>query len=95
MFFTDEHTMLVEMIRDFAKKEIIPIAQKLDENEEFPKRLVNQMSELGLMGIPIPKELGGAGMDMVAYAAAVMELAKADASVAITMAAHTLSLIHI
>ena len=71
--------MLVEMIRDFAKNEIIPIAQKLDESEEFPKELVSQMSELGLMGIPIPKELGGAGMDMVAYAAAVMELAKADA----------------
>lgn len=89
IFFTDEHNMLVEMIRDFAKNEIIPIAQKLDESEEFPKGLVKQMSELGLMGIPIPKELGGAGMDMVAYAAAVMELAKADASVAITMAAHT------
>ena len=89
IFFTDEHTMLVEMIRDFAKNEIIPIAQKLDESEVFPRKLVNQMSELGLMGIPIPKELGGAGMDMVAYAAAVMELAKADASVAITMAAHT------
>ena len=74
MFFTDEHTMLVEMIRDFAKKEIIPIAQELDENEVFPRELVNQMGELGLMGIPIPKELGGAGMDMVAYAAAVMEL---------------------
>ena len=45
MFFTDEHIMLVEMIRDFAKNEIIPIAHKLDESEEFPKGLVNQMSE--------------------------------------------------
>jgi len=89
LFFSDEHTMLVEMVRDFANNEITPIAADLDEKEIFPRNLVNQMAELGLMGIPIPEELGGGGMDTVAYAAAVMELARADASVAITMAAHT------
>ena len=89
LFFTDEHTMLVNMVRDFADNEITPIAAELDEVESFPRALVNQMAELGLMGIPIPEELGGAGMDTVAYAAAVMELGCADASVAITMAAHT------
>ncbi len=81
--------MLVDMVRDFAKTEIAPIAQEMDEKCEIPKHIIEQMSELGLMGIPIPEENGGAGMDMVAYAAAVMELAKVDASVAITMAAHT------
>jgi len=89
LFFTDEHTMLVEMVRDFADNEITPVARELDAKGEFPKNLVHQMAELGLMGIPIPESLGGAGMDMVAYAATVMELARADASVAITMAAHT------
>ena len=89
LFFTEEHKMLVEMARDFADNEITPIAAELDESESFPRALVDQMAELGLMGIPIPEELGGAGMDTVAYAAAVMEIARADASVAITMAAHT------
>jgi len=89
LFFNEEHKMLVEMARDFAENEITPIAAELDESESFPRALVNQMAELGLMGIPIPEELGGAGMDTVAYAAAVMEIARADASVAITMAAHT------
>ena len=89
LFFTDEHTMLVEMVRDFADNEITPVARELDATGEFPKNLVDQMAELGLMGIPIPVSLGGAGMDTVAYAATVMELARVDASVAITMAAHT------
>ena len=89
LFLSDEHTMLVEMVRDFAKNEITPIAAKLDKSETFPRDLVTQMAKLGLMGIPIPEKLGGAGMDIVAYTAAVMELARADASVAITMAAHT------
>ena len=89
LFFNEEHRMLVKMARDFADNEITPIAAELDESESFPRALVDQMAELGLMGIPIPEELGGAGMDTVAYAAAVMEIARADASVAITMAAHT------
>ena len=89
LFFTDEHTMLVEMVRNFANNEITPVARELDATGEFPKNIVHQMAELGLMGIPIPESLGGAGMDTVAYAATVMELARADASVAITMAAHT------
>lgn len=89
LFFTEEHEMLRDMVRDFATNEIEPAAQELDEKGKFPKDLIQQMGELGLMGIPIPEEYGGAGMDTVAYASAVMELAKADASVAITMAAHT------
>jgi len=89
LFFNEEHIMLVKMVRDFAKTEIAPIAQAMDEECEIPKKLISQMAELGLMGIPISEKYGGAGMDTVAYAAAVMELAKVDASVAITMAAHT------
>ena len=89
LFFTDEHEMLRSMVQDFAKNEVEPVAQELDEKGEFPRDLVNQMGELGLLGIPVPEKYGGAGMDMIAYTAAVIELAKADASLAITMAAHT------
>ena len=69
LFFNEEHKMLVEMARDFADNEITPIATELDESESFPRALVDQMAELGLMGIPIPDELGVAGMDTGAYAA--------------------------
>ena len=89
LFFSDEHIMLVEMVRDFANTEVAPIARELDETGRFPEEIVSKMGELGLMGIPVPEKYGGAGMDTVAYAAAVMEMAKVDASVAITMAAHT------
>jgi len=89
LFFTEEHEMLRSMVQDFAKNEVEPVAQELDEKEKFPSDLVNQLGELGLLGIPVPEKYGGAGMDTVAYTAAVIELAKADASLAITMAAHT------
>ena len=89
LFFNEEHTMLVKMVRNFANSDIAPIVQDMDKKGKIPKEIISQMAELGLMGIPISKEYGGAGMDTVAYAAAVMEIAKVDASVAITMAAHT------
>ncbi len=89
LFFTEEHEMLRSMVQDFAKNEVEPVAQELDEEGKFPRDLVTQMGELGLLGIPVPEKYGGAGMDTVAYTAAVIELAKADASLAITMAAHT------
>ena len=89
LFFTDEHVMLQDMVRDFAKNEVEPLAREMDATGEFPHDLVKQMGDLGLMGIPISEKYGGAGMDTVAYASAVMELAKVDASLAITMAAHT------
>jgi len=89
LFFTDEHVMLQDLVRDFAKNEVEPLAREMDATGEFPHDLVRQMGDLGLMGIPVSEKYGGAGMDTVAYASAVMELAKVDASLAITMAAHT------
>ena len=89
LFFTDEHMMLRDMVRDFAKNEVQPLAREMDATGKFPLDLVRQMGDLGLMGIPISEKYGGAGMDTVAYALAVMELAKVDASLAITMSAHT------
>ena len=89
LFFTDEHIMIRDMVREFADSEITPVARGLDEQEKFPRDLVDKMGEMGLMGIIIPEEYGGAGLDMVAFVTAIMELARADASVAITMAAHS------
>ena len=89
LFFTDEHAMLRDMVREFAKNEIEPIAREIDEKAAIPQHLIDKMGDLGIMGIPVPEKYGGAGMDTVAYITAILELAKVDASVAITVSAHT------
>ena len=88
LFFKEEHFMIQEMVRDFAKTEVEPIARELDEQEKFPKDLVAKMGKLGLMGIMVPERYGGSGLDMTSFATAIIELGRIDASVAITMAAH-------
>lgn len=77
---TEEHQMLVQMVRDFARKEIAPIAENLDHTGDFPVDTVKQMGEMGLMGIEVPEEYGGAGMDTLAYVLTMIEIAKVDAS---------------
>lgn len=89
LFFSDEHLMLRDMVREFAANEVAPVAAELDHEALFPSEIIEKMAELGLMGIPIPEEYGGTGMDFVAYITAVYELGKVCASTAITMAAHT------
>ena len=89
LFFNQDHYMIQDMCRDFAQNEIAPVARELDKTGVFPKELVKKMGELGIMGINVPEKYGGAGLDMVSFATAIIELARADASVAITMAAHT------
>ena len=76
-------------MRAFAREEVAPIAEELDRTKSFPYELVAKMGELGLMGIPFPQESGGGGGDTLAYTMAIEELARVDASVAITVAAHT------
>ena len=71
------HELFRQMIREFAEKEVKPLATELDEEEErFPVETVKKMAEIGIMGIPIPKEYGGAGGDNLMYAMAVEELSK-------------------
>ncbi len=86
---TQEQIMLRDMVREFAEKEISPIAATIDETCEFPAENVRKMAELGIFGIPFPEEWGGAGMDNISYCLAVEEIAKVCASHAITLAAHT------
>ena len=85
---TDEHELLRRTVRDFAVERVRPVAEELDREHRFPYELVKEMAELGLMGMTIPEEYGGAGTDTVSYAIAVEELTRVDSSVAITMAAH-------
>ena len=85
---TDEHELLRRTVRDFAVDRVGPVAEELDREHRFPYELVREMAELGLMGMTIPEEYGGAGTDTVSYAIAVEELTRVDSSVAITMAAH-------
>ena len=77
---TEEHRMIRDMARDFAQKEIAPIAAQLDEEARFPVETVKKMGELGFMGIEIPEEYGGTGMDTVSYVLAMIEISKACAS---------------
>jgi len=85
---TDEHELLRSTVRDFALQRVAPVAEELDREHRFPYELVKEMAELGLMGMTIPEEYGGAGTDTVSYAIAIEELTRVDSSVAITVAAH-------
>ena len=85
----DEQQLLRDMIREFTDKEVRPIAAELDENERFPTELIPKMSEVGLMGIPVPEEYGGVGMGNLEYVIAVEEISKACASTGVTISAHT------
>ena len=77
------------VVRDFAETRIGPIAEELDREHRFPYEIVEEMAALGLMGIPFPEAIGGAGGDTLLYAIAVEELTRIDASVGVTVAAHT------
>ncbi|MCA9605307.1 MAG: acyl-CoA dehydrogenase family protein, partial [Myxococcales bacterium] len=82
---TEEQALVQQMARDFATKEVAPLARELDKEGRWPAELVKRMGELGLMGVAVPAELGGAGMDNVSYALAMEEIARACASTAVIM----------
>ena len=85
---TQEQQLVRDTVRDFAVSRIEPIAAELDREHRFPYELVAELAELGLMGMTVPEEYGGAGTDTLSYALAVEELTRIDSSVAITVAAH-------
>jgi alkylation response protein AidB-like acyl-CoA dehydrogenase len=84
----DSHVLVRETVRQFALEKVAPVAEQLDREKQFPYELVDELAELGLMGMTIPEEYGGGGADTVSYAIAVEELTRIDSSVAITVAAH-------
>jgi alkylation response protein AidB-like acyl-CoA dehydrogenase len=85
---SEHHELLRKTVREFARVEVLPHARKWDREERFPKEIVPKLAEMGLLGIRIPEEYGGSGMDMTAYAICVEEIARVDGSLALTVASH-------
>ncbi len=88
-YFNEEHLRVREMVREFARDEVAPVAAHYDAIAEFPWENIRKMGELGLLGVPWPEELGGAGLDLTSYMIVIHELAKVDASHGLTVSAHT------
>ena len=84
-----EHEMARTLFRDFAQTEVKPLAQEVDETEQFPWETVHKMQKLGFMGIPMPKEFGGQGCDTLTYAMCVEELSKVCGTTGVIVSAHT------
>lgn len=91
MFFktTEQHEILRTRIREFAEEEVKPIAFMLDQENKFPSEVIHKLSDIGMMGIPYPKEYGGAGLDIISYAVAVEELSRVDGGTGVILSAHT------
>lgn len=89
MHFTDEQEMMRKVVRDFAQKEIQPAIARMEKEDRFPVEIVEQMGELGFMGIPIPTEYGGSGMDFMSYILAIEEISKVSAAVGVILSVHT------
>ena len=88
MITTEEHELVRQSVRDFAEKEIKPVARELDKQEKFSLELTRRMGEMGLFGMVVSPDYGGHGMDYLAYIIAVEEVARVDGSQAATVAAH-------
>ena len=86
---SEEHIQLQQTFREFAENEVKPLAKELDETERFPTETVQKMAEMGMMGLPIPEELGGSGVDQLGYVLAVEELSKVCATTGLILSAHT------
>jgi alkylation response protein AidB-like acyl-CoA dehydrogenase len=85
---SEHHRLLRNSVREFARAEIAPHAQRWDKEERFPMELVPKLAAMGLLGIRIPEEYGGSGLDTTAYALCVEEIARVDGSIALTVASH-------
>ena len=86
---TEEQKMIRDMVRDFAEKEIRPIADEIDRKSEYPAEVVEKLCELGVLGIPVPEEYGGSGAGYLSYIIAVEELSRVCASIGVTVETHT------
>ena len=89
LYFEEHHHQVREMVREFARDHVAPVARELDREQAFPWENIKRMGALGLLGVPWPEELGGAGMDQVSYYITIHQLAKVDASHGLTVSAHT------
>jgi alkylation response protein AidB-like acyl-CoA dehydrogenase len=85
---TSEQEMIRDMVRDFAITEIKPQISQFEESGDFPSKIITKMADLGLLGMTIPEQYGGTALDMISYVLAIEEIAKASASVAVTVSVH-------
>ncbi|HEY7525862.1 MAG TPA: acyl-CoA dehydrogenase family protein [Candidatus Limnocylindria bacterium] len=84
-----QHEEIRRTVRDFAEREIIPVADELERRGEFPHEIIRKAAGLGLLGVPYPEEVGGTGLDSLAYAITIEELSRASGSIGIIVSAHT------
>jgi butyryl-CoA dehydrogenase len=89
LYFSEQHLAVREMVRGFAAERVAPVAARYDASGDFPWETMRGMADLGLLGVPWPEDLGGAGLDVLSYIIVIHELAKVDASHALTLSAHT------
>jgi len=89
LYFSEQHLAVRQMVREFARDQVAPVARAFDADSIFPWENVKRMGELGLLGVPWPEEMGGAGFDLLSYMITIEELAKVDASTGLTVSAHT------
>jgi butyryl-CoA dehydrogenase len=89
LYFDEHHLAVREMVRAYARDEVAPIAARYDASADFPWESIRRMSDLGLLGVPWPEDLGGAGLDLISFMIVIHELARVDASHGLTVSAHT------
>lgn len=87
--FNEEEREIIDMLRDFALKEVAPIAAEVDENEQFPEETWHKLAEMGMMGVSFPEKYGGAGLSYMTYIGVCEELAKHCATTSVMVSAHT------
>ncbi|MEQ9570118.1 MAG: acyl-CoA dehydrogenase family protein, partial [Longimicrobiales bacterium] len=88
-YLSEQHLALRARVAEFAREAVAPVARELDATSTFPWDNVKTMGEMGLLGVPVPEAYGGLGLDYMSYILVVEEMAKVDASHAITISAHT------
>jgi butyryl-CoA dehydrogenase len=84
-----QHDEIRRTVRDFAEREIVPVADEMERKGEFPTAIIQQAAQLGLLGVPYPEDVGGTGLDSLAYAITIEELSRASGSIGIIVSAHT------
>src|SRR5258705_7860648 len=89
LYFSEQHLAVREMVRQFARDEVAPVARQFDADSTFPWENVKKMGELGLLGVPWSEDLGGAGLDLLSYMINIPELAKGHAPTRLTVSAPT------
>lgn len=87
--FSEEQVMMRDMVRQFAKDKVAPFIEEMETNETYPTAILKEMGELGLLGIPVEEEYGGAGMDFTSYILAIHELSKISAAMGVILSVHT------